>query len=83
MDPVGLTRFTTPKNSRLLLLLRKVMAVPLCPNLPALPTWMKERQFEKKKLFLTAFMFKRLHVSVICIRNIRQKYVLQYSIRYH
>lgn len=40
MDPVGLTRFTTCKNSRLLLLLRKVMAVPLCPSRPALPICM-------------------------------------------
>ncbi len=40
MDPVGLTRFTTSRKSRLLLLLRKVMAVPLCPSRPALPTWM-------------------------------------------
>lgn len=44
MDPVGLTRFTTPKNSLLLLLLRKVIAVPLCPSLPARPTWMKENR---------------------------------------
>lgn len=40
MEPVGLTLFTTSRNSRLLLLLIKVMAVPLCPSRPALPTWM-------------------------------------------
>lgn len=40
MDPVSLTRFTTSRNRRLLLLLRSVMAVPLCPSRPALPTWM-------------------------------------------
>lgn len=44
MDPVGLTLFTTSRNSRLLLLLRKVMAVPLCPSRPALPTWIGRDQ---------------------------------------
>lgn len=38
-EPVGFTRFTIWRNSRLWLLLRKVMAVPLWPSLPALPIW--------------------------------------------
>ena len=38
-EPVGLTRFTTSRNRRLLLLFRNVIAVPLWPSLPALPTW--------------------------------------------
>lgn len=41
MEPVGFTLFTTSRNSRLLLLLRKVIAVPLCPSRPALPTYIE------------------------------------------
>lgn len=37
MEPVGFTRFTMSRNSRLLLLFMKVMAVPLWPSLPARP----------------------------------------------
>lgn len=56
MDPVGLTRFTTSRNRRLLLLLRKVMAVPLCPSRPALPTWMK-RNVSLNRILLVCFPF--------------------------
>lgn len=68
MDPVGLTRFTTSKNSRLLLLLRKVMAVPLCPSRPALPTWMRENRLENIYILdfyfqQDAFIYNRLYVS--------------------
>lgn len=71
MDPVGLTRFTTSKNSRLLLLLRRVMAVPLCPSRPALPTWMRENKVEKTvRQYLRSllnYLYIRLLLTTGCI----------------
>lgn len=64
MDPVGLTRFTTSKNSRLLLLLRKVMAVPLCPSRPALPTWMRENKLEKVVRHYLNSLLGHLHIKI-------------------
>ena len=64
MEPVGLTLFTTSRNSRLLLLLRNVMAVPLCPSRPDLPTWMGRNEGKNKVICLIKiyeFLYNKLN----------------------